>query len=365
MKNLCLLFFLWLFTINGFALIANNRLILQPDTAYTWINPLYQRQQQGWNIENMFARWDSYWYTDIAANGYNLRGGNDISNVVFFPVYPLLIHTLGNFYQNNYNLAGWIISITFSLLSAIYLYKLVKDFHPQSDPLQAVFLMLIFPSAVFLNAVYSESTFLFFSIASFYYLRRDRMATAGLFGFLAALTRFSGILLFPILLIDYFTSHREKPFQLKSLYTALIPLGTFLFFLYYKIVFGNFFLYFTEEKKWGRGFSFNQLFHFSGGYPSVTNSMFDLFFVLFTLITGIIIIHRIRLSYGLYILLSILIPVSSGSLISTGRFSLVLFPIFILGASIKNEGIKNIWILASALFFALFLILFVTHYWMG
>jgi hypothetical protein len=48
------------------------------------------------NLLDMWARWDSGWYLDIALNGYALRGPIETtqSNVAFFPLYPLLIRTL-------------------------------------------------------------------------------------------------------------------------------------------------------------------------------------------------------------------------------------------------------------------------------
>ena len=58
-------------------------------------------------------------------------------------------------------------------------------------------------------------------------------------------------------------------------------------------------------------------------------------------------------------MLSIIIPTY------IGRFVLVLFPIYILGASIKNQYLRPAWIFISILFLAMYIILFVNNYWAG
>ena len=82
----------WLIIVNLFALMAFNRLNLAPDTAFEWMSPGTVRPvQQSWDIIELHNRWDAYWYLSIAGEGYDLRGETDISNVVFFPLYPLLV----------------------------------------------------------------------------------------------------------------------------------------------------------------------------------------------------------------------------------------------------------------------------------
>jgi len=86
----------WLVIVNLFALIAFNRLNLAPDTAFDWMSAGTVRPvHQSWNIIDLHNRWDAYWYLTIAQDGYDLRGEGDISNVVFFPLYPLLVRLLG------------------------------------------------------------------------------------------------------------------------------------------------------------------------------------------------------------------------------------------------------------------------------
>jgi len=47
-------------------------------------------------VRNLLARWDSFWYLDIASRGYHWNGNAlQQQNVVFFPLYPLLMRIVG------------------------------------------------------------------------------------------------------------------------------------------------------------------------------------------------------------------------------------------------------------------------------
>jgi hypothetical protein len=70
-------------------------------------------------------------------------------------------------------------------------------------------------------------------------------------------------------------------------------------------------------------------------------------------------------SYGLYIVATLGVALSTGTSMSIGRYILVLFPIYIALANIKNNNFEKIYTLGSALLFALNIILFVNWYWAG
>lgn len=62
---------------------------------------------------------------------------------------------------------------------------------------------------------------------------------------------------------------------------------------------------------------------------------------------------------------AILIPLSTGTLMSIGRYILPLFPTYILLASIKNSYLKFGISLIFALLLAMNITLFVNNYWAG
>lgn len=368
MKKIIIIFSLWLLIINIFAIFSLNRFNLKPDTAYTWISPEEFSQEQSWNPVSFQARWDSFWYLDIAQNGYSFTGEKEFSNIVFFPLYPFLLWAISFLTSGNFIIAGWALSIISLFFALLYLYKLVKEFHPKIDPYSPVILLLIFPAAFFLNAIYTESLFLFLSLASFYYGLKKKFLYAGIFGLFASLTRITGILLFIPLLWEYLRNNNfslVRCFKLKFLPIFLIPIGTLSFFLFHYFKFNDFFLFFKMQELWGRGFELNKEHFLLFSNPAIVNFCLDFFFVVFALLTTYFVFKKLRTSYALYMLTTIVVALSTGTFMSISRFILVLFPIYILGASIKNQYLRQFWIFTSILFLAMYIILFVNNYWAG
>lgn len=366
MKKILSTLLFWLLLVNIFALLALNRLNLKGDSAYTWIDPLKYNQEQSWNPNSLHARWDSSFYIDIAQHGYHLTPGDTLSNIVFFPLYPFLMYLLAPLVGLNFVLAGWLISI-FSLIgSVVIFYKLLKEFHPTIDIETPIFYLLIFPTAFFLNAVYTESLFLLLSLLAFYYIRKGRFGLAGVFGLFAALTRITGILLFLPLAWEFFKKHGvRKMFSLSFIPILLTPLGTFLFFLYHRFVFGDFLIFFKIESAWGRAFQFNKDHFLLFSHPALANILIDFLFLVLVIMAICLMFKRKWVSYGLYTLATIGVALSTGTSMSIGRYILVLFPIYIALATVKNRNFEKIYTLISILLLALNITLFVNGYWAG
>jgi Gpi18-like mannosyltransferase len=367
MKNkVILLVFFWLLMINIFALISLNRFNLKGDDAYKWIPVDKYDQNQGWNIVDLHSRWDSNWYLDVVRNGYVLRENDTLSNIVFFPLYPSLIKILSYLLRLNIVFSGWMISSFFLFLGAFYLFKITKEFHSEADPLLAVFLLLIFPTSFFLNSVYTESLFLFLSVASFYYAAKGKYGISGIFGFFAALTRITGILLFVPLLVQLCLKEGFNKNTLKKIFPFwLVPLGTFSFLLFHWLRFGNFFLFFKIESAWGRSFNLNVDNFLFFSRAAISNFYLDVFYLIFSILIIFLLIRKKLFPYAIYMASTVLVAIGTGTLMSIGRYILVLFPIFIIGASLKNEIVRYAWIMVSIMLMALNTILFVNWYWAG
>lgn len=356
----------WLLVVNIFALLGLNRLNLKPDNAYVWMNADRFTQDQSWSMEKFHARWDSNYYIDIAKNGYSFTADKPLSNIVFFPMYPLLIKTVSFVFGFDLVLGAWVVSVLALIGGCVYLYKLTREFHPEIDALLLVFLLLIFPTAFFLTAVYTESLFLLFSVASFYFAMKKRYVLAGIFGLAASLTRVTGVLLFLPLLVQVWQNEGlKKKALVRSLPLLLIPLGTFSFFLFHWIRFGDPFLFFKVESAWGRFFSFNGDHFLLYSSAAVVNFSLDVFYALFGIVMVVMLLRRRLFAYALYVGSTLGVAISTGTLMSIGRYLLVLFPMYIIGASLRNDVAKYAWVLVSGLLLALNTILFVNWYWAG
>lgn len=364
MSKVISLVVIWLIIINVFAFFVLNRFNLIADTAYNWINPAEFSQNKNLNLIDLRVHWDSFWYLKIVEKGYEYQPGQ-LSSIAFFPLYPLLIWIF-SFILPSPSLAGWIISTIALIVAGIFLYKLVSEFHPEVDPLESIILLLIFPTAFFLTSVYTESLFLALSIAFFYFLFKKKFLISAILLSLASLCRINGLFLFIPFIYEYFMYFRFKRFINPSLLSFLIaPLGIVSFMVYQHIQFGQPLAFLKAQMQWGREFMFNpKHFQFQTA-SSIANFSTDLLFLAIGLVTGFILLKRVNKSYGFYVLTTTLVATSTGTLMSIGRFVLILFPIFILIASLKSKEFKLAWMLLSTLLLAVFTSMFVSNYWAG
>ncbi len=360
-----LLFVLWLTAINIFAVISSNRVNLTTDTAYKWIWPDDFPVMRGTDLVDLHKRWDSNWYLNLAKDGYVYNGPDKLSNIVFFPLYPGLVWVFALIL--GFPLSGWFVSAAALLGVLLLTYKYVKEHHPELDPEEVQFLLLIFPTAFFLNSIYTESLFLLMAMSSFYFALKRNFVVASLFGMAAALTRVTGLLLVIPMFIEYVLAWTKEKRGLKPdiLALALIPAGTASFFLFHWIKFGSFTLFLDVQEDWGRGFKLAGDHFLRATPPASVNFYLDAAFIIFTLVCTLLIWKKFRLSYAVYTFLGILVPIVTGTFMSVGRYIIVLFPIMLLLASIKDSLFKKTWMLISILLLGLYTLLFVANYWAG
>lgn len=191
---------------------------------------------------NLFARWDSGYYMDIAYSGYHQP-----NFWAFFPLYPLLMRLTHIVLPLDMSLVGFLLSNIFFFLFIIYFYKLTANiFNPKIGFLSVV-LVSFFPSSVFFSAVYAESLFLFLLVLSFYFLAEKKIAPSALAGFLTGLTRPFGFLtglphLFNGLVI-------RSPKEVIVSFAIFSSLPAVFFFAY--LVTGNFWTFsYAESTYW-------------------------------------------------------------------------------------------------------------------
>lgn len=388
-----------------------------------------------------WANWDGGHFRGIAENGYLTF------QVVFFPLYPLLIKTL--MLISIPSLWGGLFISNFSIILALFfLYKLVNLDFEKSIARKVIFITLAFPTAFYFGAVYSESLFLLLTVSSFYFTRKKKWVAALILASLAAITRFTGLIVILCVALEYYLKTDQIPSPreywssflnriatyilalafslsiLQKVFTdngffmlaglskttaiflaimglilliifivkfsfnnidfkkllqfstllfllSLLPFLSYCLFLYYTQ--DSFFAFITHEKQWERHLSlpwsasinyFNSLLTvgiFTIG-PSAQKLIELLFFIFFAFLL-IISYLKLRLSYTVFFALSILIPISTGTLEAIHRYGLVIFPVFILLAQIKNESYYQIWIFFSLTLLGILSVLFINSYW--
>jgi hypothetical protein len=69
---------------------------------------------------------------------------------------------------------------------------------------------------------------------------------------------------------------------------------------------------------------------------------------------------RLGVAMGAYVLVSLLVPLSSNALEGVGRYAAVLFPTFMLLGGVESQRVHEAILIAGSLFLAFFVCLFVT-----
>jgi hypothetical protein len=92
---------------------------------------------------------------------------------------------------------------------------------------------------------------------------------------------------------------------------------------------------------------------------AVYDTLYGVTGILFALATPFV-WRRFGTAYGLFMLLNLWLPLSSGALEGMGRYCSVLFPCFIWLASLRSETVFTALVVGFAMFYTLGLALFVT-----
>jgi len=334
---------------------------------------------------NSWHRWDTGHYLIIATRGYDVYYRS-----AFFPLYPLLERVGMVFTHNDAFIAGLLVSNLAGLVMLMALYRLVDEDFGQERALRTVLYLSVFPTAFFFAAAYNESLFLCLSVLSFYEMRHGRWWLAGLFGFLASLTRSVGLLLLLPFCYEYLRQHqfRLKATRLDVVSGALIPAGIGLFALYCYYRFNDPLAFSHAQANWIHALQFPwyamnksiQVILHNGGLLNfnVLRNLLDLVptLLFLALIVGAFIgpwrFSRDLWAYGfyaaaLYIFFQLYPVVGSGHfpLQSVTRYLLEVFPAFIVlaGAGIKSRTFNMSYLMVSgaALFFLL--TQFLTGHW--
>ncbi len=313
---------------------------------------------------SLWAKWDSQWYIQIARDGYWFQP-LQMSNVAFFPLYPLSVRVLATFLGGNLVLAGFVLSNLAFCLALVFLYRLAEleltdPDAPKGDEGRAaarrtVYYLAFFPTAFFFSTVYTESLFLLLSVATIYFARRRRWVLAAAAGILAAATRNLGVVLWALVMWEWLRCqgwrvtkiHRAQTWRNlwsgikanwpEAIIVAAIPLGLLLYMAFLQINFARPMAFVEVQAAWGRQ-NIGPVAVVSRELRAMTaltltqsnlSRLLNVGTFLAVLAMVPFIWRRLGEGYALYVLIFLLAPASS-ALQSMIRYVLPLFPVFIL-----------------------------------
>jgi hypothetical protein len=338
-------------------------------------------------VTDIWARWDSDFFLRIAQDGY------DEASAAFHPLYPALVAGLGRVLVGHYVLAGVIVSLLAALGAFALLYRLADERLGVEGARRTVLYLAVFPMALFLQAVYSESLFLLLALSAFALAERDRFAAAGIVTGLAILTRAAGLALLPALALLAWRS-REQTRALGGLALSVPVAAVYPLLLWQQV--DDPWAFAHAQDRWHRHVSpagpFGGIWdglvagwrgleqfvvghgtHVAGANPmhAAAENLQALGFLALFLSLTVVAWKRFGAPYGLFAAVSLAIPLSDPSsrwpLLSLPRFGLVIFPFFLALAALTAERprLHNAVVGCSALFLGVAVVQWALWQWVA
>jgi hypothetical protein len=356
-------------------------------------------------LYNLPARFDAGWYGDIALDGYTWdHTFQRQRNIAFFPALPMLMRPVGVAFgmadrtvpRERRMLralwAGVVISLAAFLWALVYVARLASDLIGAERAASAALLLSAYPFALFYNVPYTESLFLLGAVGACYHFMRGEWIASSCWGLLVGLTRPNGCFVsIPLAILAAqqavyeWRGLKTAPYILQTsttnvgrglqtpprhaaasrgivapLVTAAMPgIGMLLFTGYLYGLTGVWFAWARSHEAWGRtyqGFGpFMTAFGWLRDEPFlqvIGNIPFDTLNtlgVLFALALTYPVFRRLGIAWGVFVLVNIVPPLFAGGVLSMGRLSATLFPLFLaLAALVPPRNVPS-WVAAFAI----------------
>jgi len=322
------------------------------------------------NFLNTYSlRWDGNSYSFLALHGYVATGTEKVY-IVFPPLYPLILG-LTNLVIRNIGLTGFIISNIFFIWGMLILHKLLKLDYSENFSLWVIIIYSFFPTTYFFSVTFPESLFFLLTVSSFYLIRKNKFWQSSLLAGTATITKPFGILLWPVLLIEWYLNKNRNlksllPIILAGIFFPAIYLAINVYLFGKPLAFVNFlsqnwqkhFTFFSVSilDSWKRGVTTTELsnYKYLTGYGE---AIFSTVAWIFSFL-AIFLKPKIRISYIVYLLFGTLMFTSTGFILSAPRYLLSLPPFFI----ILNIILAKPWIKVIFLTFSIGALFYLSYY---
>ncbi len=250
-----------------------------------------------------------------------------------FPLFPILIRTFSGIIGSPYSML--FVTVFSSFLALFFFNKHALRFLNQSDALWLTFIFAIFPARwLIVRSVGSpEPLFIAAILASTYYFGDKKYWLAGFWGLIAQMTKSPAILLFVAFAAQIFIEN-VKSLKFSSLKKCLplflIPFGVFIVFSFYKLAYGDFWVYFKSGDNMHLFFPPFQIFNYSAPWVG-TFWLEEIIFVYVAIVLGIYKLYQDKLTTYFYFALIFGIPLFFVAHRDLMRYALPLVPFFLLG----------------------------------
>jgi hypothetical protein len=299
--------------------------------------------------------WDGSWYVGLASGGYRYRPEERrFVRVAFFPAYPLALRATASAMPIPHTSAAWgwtgsLLSAGFFATAAVLLWRLVAAERGRSAAWTSVALLASYPFALFFGQPYTESLFLLSAVGAVAFASQGQIWHSAAFGVLAGLSRPNGLLVGVFLLLCWlgYDALRPslRPVARRRRWLGLVPVvspavGTCAYSAYVWWLTGRPLTWLAAQDTWGR--TSRSLWSVGadvwvrigeqgvGGF--LLRSPFEainIAAILATLAMLPIVFRQLGLAAGVFAALNVILPLIQGGTASAGRYSAVVFPIFV------------------------------------
>jgi hypothetical protein len=305
----------------------------------------------------MWSHWDAPHYLDLVVFGFRAGDSSGLIGphgyrsiypedlhlyIVFYPLFPWLA-TIVNVVVDDPLVSAFVVTTMASIFVAPLLYRLVRHDEEPAVALRAAWFLLIFPTAYFLHIGYTEAVFMALVLGSFLAARTDRWWLAGALGGLAALARINGLVLIPALVAEAYTQWLQRPpaerrLRVEWLAIGLVGVGFAVYLGLNQAIYGSPFEFLRiQHEHWYKSLAapWESISAALGWFRStkpdyvLMYGVMELLFVAIGLAGTIFAALRFRPSWFVWMAGNMLLFVSTSFLLSTPRYALTLFPLFV------------------------------------
>lgn len=344
--SIYLLWRTWLFVL---AVVAER--LLPFKESFPYVGRLSSSGLPGWLWS--WGNFDGVHYVQLAAHGYS-----ELGLQVFFPLYPLAIKLL-SFLTNNLVASGLIISNVSIFFGAWLFYRLISKEYGKQEAMWAIIFLFAFPASLFFGAMYTESLFFLLLMLSF----SAKGVFAGIFGGLASGVRLVG------------------SFLVFRSWLSLAGIVGYMSYLW--INFGNPIIFLSGQSAFGnaRADSLTKIvlppqviYRYLKIFITASVSHYDFWvaageFAAFLFGLGVLLYltfrKKVPAGWLLFSWAAFLLPTLSGTFSSMPRYLVVVFPIYVFLATIKNLKVRLGILGLFILILSLFVVLFTRGYWVS
>lgn len=317
-------------------------------------------------VINLPARFDAGWYGGIALDGYDWGRSFALQqSIAFFPAMPLLARGVAALVGSEARgvprearmarvlWSGVLLSLAALLWGLVYFVRLGREMIGADRAADAAMLLAAYPFAVYYSAPYTEGLFFLGASGAFFHFRREQWIAAASWGLLAGLSRPNGCLLsIPLALLAWQqlrdagvslspSSWRMwgRPAAIRLAAASASGIGMLIFTVYLYGLTGVWFAWAKSHAAWGR--SFQGLEPFAAAFEQLSrepfmqvigNAPYEALNAVGLLFAAALVwptFSRLGLAWGAFVVVNMAGPLLAGGVLSLGRLTSTLFPLFL------------------------------------